>query len=62
MLKHTIQSIDATGHVAVGKIIFDYPHSTITHYLSLIKIAGEWKIVNDAFDIGDEKPNLGVHK
>jgi len=62
MLNHTIQSIDATGNVAVGKVIFHYPHSTITHYLSLIKIAGEWKIVNDAFDFSELGANLDVLK
>jgi hypothetical protein len=51
ILSHKIQSIDATGNVAVAKIMLNYASSTNTHYLSLLKIDGEWKIVNKAFDI-----------
>jgi hypothetical protein len=51
MINHQIQSIDTTGNAAIGKIILHYPSSIITQYLSLLKINGEWKIVNIAFDI-----------
>lgn len=51
MIDHQIQSIDATGNVAVGKIIFNYASSINTHYVSLLKIDGEWKIVNNAIDV-----------
>jgi hypothetical protein len=52
MTSHSIQSIDVTGNVAVGKVIFSYASSSIIQYLSLLKIDGEWKIINNAFDIG----------
>tara|TARA_R110002167_G_scaffold307322_3_gene512027 strand:+ start:1106 stop:1933 length:828 start_codon:yes stop_codon:yes gene_type:complete len=51
MISHQIQSIDTTGNAAIAKIILHYPSSVITQYLSLLKINGEWKIVNNAFDI-----------
>jgi hypothetical protein len=62
MFSNTIQSVDATGNVAVAKVIFNYPSSTITDYLSLIRIDGAWKVVNKAFDISNIGANLGVPK
>ncbi|GAC17662.1 nuclear transport factor 2 family protein [Paraglaciecola arctica] len=51
MISHQIQSIDTTGNAAIAKVILNFPNSIITQYLSLLKIDGEWKIVNNAFDI-----------
>lgn len=50
LAKYTIQNVDATGNVAIGKIVFHYPETTQTQYLSLLKVAGEWKIVNSAIN------------
>ncbi|NNF00435.1 MAG: hypothetical protein HKN25_15560 [Pyrinomonadaceae bacterium] len=47
--KRWIERIDATGNVAIGKIILDYPNVKFTDYMSLMKFNGEWKIVNKAF-------------
>jgi hypothetical protein len=51
MRKRRIESIEISGNVAVGKIILDYPNATFTDYMTLLKIDGEWKIVNKAFDM-----------
>ncbi len=49
MRKRWIERIDVTGNVAIGKVILDYPNVKYTDYMSLLKISGEWKIVNKAF-------------
>ncbi len=47
--KRRIESIDIAGNSAVGKTILDYPTARITDYMTLLKIDGEWKIVNKSF-------------
>lgn len=53
--KHWVERIDATGNVAIGKVIHNYPSFTTTSYLSLLNIDGHWKIVNMAFSIGEKQ-------
>ncbi len=57
MRKRWIERIDVTGNVAIGKIILDYPNVKFTDYMSLLKINGEWKIVNKAFYMERKKTN-----
>jgi hypothetical protein len=47
--KRTIESLSITGNVAVAKLVLDYPTVKFTDYMSLLKIDGEWKIVNKTF-------------
>jgi hypothetical protein len=47
--KRTIEMIDITGNAAVAKVVLDYPQVRFTDYMSLLKINGEWKIVNKTF-------------
>lgn len=47
--KRWIESIDVVGNAATAKIILDYPTARLTDYMSLLKIDGEWKIVNKIF-------------
>jgi len=47
--KRRIESLDITGNAAVAKIVLDYPQVKFTDYMSLLKIDGEWKIVNKSF-------------
>lgn len=47
--KRWIESVEVTGNAAVGKIILDYPTVKFTDYMTLLKIDGEWKIVNKSF-------------
>lgn len=47
--KRKIVSIDVVGNAASAKIILDYPNAKLTDYMSLLKINGEWKIVNKIF-------------
>jgi len=47
--KRTIARLDITGDAAVAKIILDYPAVTFTDYMSLMKVGGEWKIMNKVF-------------
>lgn len=47
--KRWIESVEVSGNAAVGKIILDYPTVKFTDYMTLLKIDGEWKIVNKSF-------------
>lgn len=47
--KRTIEMIDITGDAAVVKLVLDYPNAKLTDYMSLLKIDGEWRIVNKIF-------------
>ena len=47
--KRSIESVDITGNAAMAKIVLDYPQGRFTDYMSLLKIDGEWKIVNKTF-------------
>jgi hypothetical protein len=47
--KRWIESVDVAGNAAVGKIILDYPTVRFVDYMTLLKIDGEWKIVNKSF-------------
>jgi len=44
-----IEAIDMTGNAAVAKIVLDYPTVKFVDYMTLLKIDGEWKIVNKSF-------------
>ena len=44
-----IEAIDVNGSAAVAKITLDYPTVRFVDYMTLLKIAGEWKIVNKSF-------------
>lgn len=44
-----IAMIDITGNMAVVKVELDYPTALITDYFSMLKIDGEWKIINKIF-------------
>jgi hypothetical protein len=47
--RRRIESVDVTGDAAVAKVVLEYPQVTFTDYMSLLKIDGEWKIVNKTF-------------
>jgi len=47
--KRAIESVDVSGNAAVAKVILDYPNVRFVDYFSLLKINGEWKIVNKSF-------------
>lgn len=47
--KRRIDSLDITGNAGVARIVLDYPDATLTDYMSLLKVNGEWKIVNKVF-------------
>ena len=49
--RREIAMVDVTGDAAVGKIVLDYPSALITDYMSLLKIDGQWKIVNKIFTV-----------
>ena len=50
-----IESIDIAGNAAMVKIVLDYPQVKFTDYMSMLKIDGEWKIINKTF-YADAKP------
>lgn len=47
--KRWIESVHVVGNAAMAVIILDYPSVKFTDYMSLLKINGEWKIVNKSF-------------
>ena len=47
--KRAIESIDVAGNAAVARIVLDYPTVRFVDYMTLLKINGEWKIVNKSF-------------
>ena len=56
--KRKIESVEITGNAAIAKIVLDYPTVKFTDFMSLLKIDGEWKIVNKTFyaDVKPQKP------
>lgn len=54
--KRWIKSIDIVGNAATATIILDYPTAKLTDYMALLKINGEWKIVNKTFTSEPKKP------
>ncbi len=44
-----IESVDVSGNAAVGKVVLDYPAGRFVDYMTLLKLGGEWKIVNKSF-------------
>ena len=49
--KRRIAMVDVTGSAAVAKVELDYPGAMITDYFTLLKVDGEWKIVNKIFHV-----------
>ena len=48
--KRRIDSLNITGNAGVARIVLDYPDVTLVDYMSLLKVNGEWKIVNKVFN------------
>lgn len=53
--KRSIENIDISGNAAIAKIVLDYPSVRFTDYMSLLKIDGEWKIINKTFNAESRK-------
>jgi hypothetical protein len=49
--KRRIDNLDITGNAGVARIVLDYPDATLIDYMSLLKVNGEWKIVNKVFNV-----------
>jgi hypothetical protein len=47
--KRRVVMVDVTGDAAIAKVELDFPEVTFTDYFSMLKIGGEWKIVNKSF-------------
>ncbi|HUF11509.1 MAG TPA: nuclear transport factor 2 family protein [Longimicrobiales bacterium] len=44
-----ISMVDVTGDAAIARVVLDYPTAVITDYFALLRIDGEWRIVNKIF-------------
>jgi len=53
--KRRVESVDITGNAAMVKVVLDYPRVRFTDYMSMLKVDGEWKIVNKTF-VSEPKP------
>ncbi len=47
----SIDNIEISGNAAIATITLDYPNGIYTDYMSMLKIDGQWKIVNKTFYI-----------
>lgn len=47
--KRWIESIKITGNAGIAVIVLDYPTTKFVDYMSLLKVDGEWKIINKTF-------------
>jgi hypothetical protein len=47
--KRSFEIIDVSGNAAIAKVVLDYPAVKFTDYMTLLKIDGEWKIINKTF-------------
>ncbi len=44
-----ITSLEVSGNAAIAKVILDYPTFRFIDYLHLLRLKGEWKIVDKIF-------------
>lgn len=56
---NTLIAIDIAGRAAAVKTVLDWPNVHYTDYLSLLKIDGEWKIVNKIWHRGKPSSQAG---
>lgn len=47
--KRWIENVSITGNAGIATVILDYPTVKFTDYMSLLKVDGEWKIINKTF-------------
>jgi hypothetical protein len=47
--KRVIERLEVTGDTAIAKLILDYPTVKFTDYMSLMKVDGEWRIMNKIY-------------
>ncbi len=47
--KRSFEILDISGDAAMAKVVLDYPKVKFVDYMALIKIKGEWKIINKSF-------------
>jgi ketosteroid isomerase-like protein len=50
--RRTIEGITVNGNAAAARITFDYPATLTTDFMLLLKVDGEWKIVQKSFYVG----------
>jgi Putative lumazine-binding len=48
--KRSFEIISLTGDAAVARVVLDYPSVKYTDHMNLLKVNGEWKIVNKTFN------------
>jgi hypothetical protein len=48
--KRSFDIISLSGDAAVARVVLDYPSVKYTDHMNLLKINGEWKIVNKTFN------------
>lgn len=53
--RRKIEMIDIAGNAAIARIVLDYPSVKFVDFMTLLKIDGEWKIVNKTF-FAEPKP------
>ena len=54
-VRRRILLVDVSGNAAVAKLQLESPDATITDYMSLLKVDGEWTVVGKIFDREPER-------
>jgi hypothetical protein len=47
--RRRVVMVDVAGDAAMAKVELDYPAATFVDYFQLLKVGGEWKLVNKIF-------------
>ena len=47
--KRSFEILDVAGNAAIAKVSLDCPAVKYTDYMTLLKVDGEWKIINKSF-------------
>jgi hypothetical protein len=49
--RRRVVNVDVAGDAAVARLELDYPDATITDFMTLLEVDGEWKIVHKSFHV-----------
>jgi hypothetical protein len=48
--RRRVVMVDVAGDAAIAKVELDYPAARFVDYFQLLKVGGEWKLVNKIFN------------
>lgn len=54
--KRIVESVDISGNAAAVKVVLDYPAVRFVDYINLLKIDGQWRIINKTYNAEPPRP------